>query len=269
MYRPQSDDPSPHRPSRQPRPAAALLEAAATLAARRSSAGGETAGADGKAAGVLTLLGIMFTVLARFGPGLKGVLHQGGPARDLRALLLRFATMSLCAVVQAFRTIVPRFCKAKEAELAFFGEIAGLSREEYFERVESMTMRVARSAIAVPTTTRPPRSASKVPAAPPLAAVVRDRRRLLAAAGRSPRAAEHLRMKPQPPTTTTTTTSPSPAGHLRWRTSRCRGAARRRFAAFTPMNDQPPAPTPRPVRRLGVSSLLLSTLLFFTPASPT
>ena len=130
-------------PSTQPPPAPGHnLEAAATLAAR-SSVGGETAGADGKAAGVLTLLSIMYMVLGRFGPELKGVLHQGGPARVICGLLLLgFATMALCAVVQAFRTIVPRFCKAKPS-LAFFGEIARLSREEYFERVESMTMRDA------------------------------------------------------------------------------------------------------------------------------
>ena len=41
-------------------------EAAATLACR-TSIGSETMGADGKAAIVLSLLGIMFTVVARFG----------------------------------------------------------------------------------------------------------------------------------------------------------------------------------------------------------
>ena len=45
-------------------------------------------------------------------------------------------------MVQAFRTISPRFRKDKPS-LAFFAEIARLDREEYFERVESMTMREA------------------------------------------------------------------------------------------------------------------------------
>lgn len=125
-----------------PPPPAPSLEAAATLAGK-TPVGTETVGADGKAAAVLTLLGIMFTVLARFGPELRGLLNQSGSARWIAsALLLGFATMALSAVIQAFRTISPRFCKSKPS-LAFFGEIARLSREEYFERVESMSMRDA------------------------------------------------------------------------------------------------------------------------------
>ena len=134
------------RVKQQPPPPPALesaaFEAAATLAAR-TPVGSETIGADGKAAGLLTLLGIMFTVLARFGPELSSVLHGGGPVRILSAIaLMGFATTALCAVVQAFRTISPRFIKCKPS-LAFFGEIARLSREDYVYRVESMTMEEA------------------------------------------------------------------------------------------------------------------------------
>lgn len=115
----------------------------APLLAGKTPVGSETLAADGKAAGVLTMVGIMFTVLARFGPELRDVLHMTGSVRPVAgALLIGFATMALCAVVQAFRTIAPRFCKTKPS-LAFFGEIAQLSREEYTARVSSMTMNEA------------------------------------------------------------------------------------------------------------------------------
>jgi hypothetical protein len=116
---------------------------AAPFLAGKTPVGTETLAADGKAAGVLTMLGIMFTVLARFGPELRDVLHLSASVRAIAgALLFGFATMALCAVVQAFRTISPRFCKAKPS-LAFFGEIARLSREEYTQRVCGMTMNEA------------------------------------------------------------------------------------------------------------------------------
>ena len=128
-------------PAAEPRP-----DAAATLASR-TSIGSETSGADGKAAIVLSLLGIMFTVLARFGAELGSILRHGitgtGVVRvACAALLLGFAGFALCAVVQAFRTITPRFRKDKPS-LAFFAEIARLDREEYVARVESMTMEQA------------------------------------------------------------------------------------------------------------------------------
>ena len=130
------------RSSTQP-PAPEPLDAAITLASR-ASIGAETTGADGKAAIVLTLLGIMFTVLARFGSELASILRHGitgtGVVRVACAvLLLGFAGFAMCAVVQAFRTITPRFRKDKPS-LAFFAEIASLDREEYFKRVESMSM---------------------------------------------------------------------------------------------------------------------------------
>ena len=118
-------------------------DAAATLACR-TSIGSETMGADGKAAIVLSLLGIMFTVLARFGPELGFILQHGitktGIIRIVCVgMLLGFSSFSLCAVVQAFRTIVPRFHRDRPS-LAFFAKIASMEREEYFAKVESMTM---------------------------------------------------------------------------------------------------------------------------------
>src|SRR6478735_8593371 len=119
-------------------PASSPAPEAAPFLAGKTPVGSETLAADGKAAGVLTMLGIMFTVLARFGPELRDVLHLGRAVEPIAAaLLVGFATMALCAVVQAFRTISPRFCKAKPS-LAFFGEIARLSREDYTQRVCGM-----------------------------------------------------------------------------------------------------------------------------------
>ena len=46
-------------------------------------------------------------------------------------------TGAFAAVVQAFRTILPRFPKVPPS-LAFFGDIARLSREEYVRRVEEL-----------------------------------------------------------------------------------------------------------------------------------
>src|SRR3954452_9002521 len=85
------------------------LEAAATIACRTSITA-ETFGADGKAAVVLSLLGIMFTVLARFGAELGGVLRGGGVggggfARAVcSVLLVGFVGCGVAAVVLAFRT---------------------------------------------------------------------------------------------------------------------------------------------------------------------
>jgi pycsar effector protein len=95
--------------------------------------------ADGKAAGIITLLGMMFTVLARFGPQVASLVQGPGVLRFVAApLVIGFAVLSLLAVVQAFRTISPRFPKAPPS-LAFFGDIARLSREQYVQRVESLS----------------------------------------------------------------------------------------------------------------------------------
>lgn len=95
--------------------------------------------ADGKAAGVITLLGMMFTVIAKFGGHVSAMVQTPGASRYAgSALVIGFAGLSLAAVVQAFRTISPRFPKAPPS-LAFFGDIARLSREQYLQRVESLT----------------------------------------------------------------------------------------------------------------------------------
>ena len=128
-------------------------EAAATLASR-TSIGSETMGADGKAAIVLTLLGIMFTVLARRGSELGELLRHGvgtgtGLVRVACAVLLAgFCLSALCAMLQSFRTITPRFRKDKPS-LAFFFEIAAMERQAYVERVESLTMQEAVDQILV------------------------------------------------------------------------------------------------------------------------
>src|SRR3954451_6113890 len=59
--------------------------------------------ADGKSAGVITLLGMMFTVLARFAGPLSEIV-QGPPglSRYLSsALVLGFGSLALCAVIQS------------------------------------------------------------------------------------------------------------------------------------------------------------------------
>jgi hypothetical protein len=53
-------------------------------------------------------------------------------------LMILFAATALGAVIQAFRTISPRFPKARPS-LAFFGDIARLSRDEYVNAVEKLT----------------------------------------------------------------------------------------------------------------------------------
>ena len=94
--------------------------------------------ADGKAVGLLTLLGLMFTVLAKFGPTLSALLQSGTPLRFVcGGLVLAFAGAALGTVIQAFRTIAPRFPKSPPS-LAFFGDIARLSREEYLARVRAL-----------------------------------------------------------------------------------------------------------------------------------
>jgi len=95
--------------------------------------------ADTKAAAQLTVLGLMFTLVARYSSHLLHVVSGTGPERLVcLALMLGFGVCSLAAVVQAFRTISPRFPPAPRS-LAFFADIASLSREEYIQRVESLT----------------------------------------------------------------------------------------------------------------------------------
>lgn len=145
---PPPPEPVAPQPPQQPDPEPGSAEStafdgAATLAGR-TPVNSETLGADGKAAAVLTLLGIMFTVLARFGPELGTCLHGNSVSVKIvcLALLVGFGSMALCTVVQAFRTISPRFPNVKPS-LAFFGEISRMSREEYTRRVEAMDMQQA------------------------------------------------------------------------------------------------------------------------------
>src|SRR3954464_707189 len=64
--------------------------------------------ADTKAAAILTALGIMITLLARYGLHLTEMLLGRGLEKFLLvALLLAFAGTGLAAIVQAFRTISP------------------------------------------------------------------------------------------------------------------------------------------------------------------
>src|SRR3954467_6192818 len=63
--------------------------------------------ADGKGGTVLAVLGLMFTLLARFGPWLDTMFRVGGRVEVIATAVLvgAFVLASLAAVVQAFRTI--------------------------------------------------------------------------------------------------------------------------------------------------------------------
>jgi hypothetical protein len=146
---PVSPDAVPAIPAPGPVPAGAPGAAAADLAANAdipaatlvylTPVGEFIHSADAKAGTVLALLGIMFTLLARFGQRLDLMIH--GPSRVLTvvtlALVAGFALASLGAVLQAFRTISPRFLKA-EHSLAFFGDIARMGREQYYARATGL-----------------------------------------------------------------------------------------------------------------------------------
>src|SRR3954451_16053276 len=95
--------------------------------------------ADGKAGTILAMLGLMFTLLARFGGWLDMMFHAGTRAEMIATLALVgvFAAASLAAVVQAFRTISPRFLKTTPS-LAFFGDICRLSPEQYLSRAAAL-----------------------------------------------------------------------------------------------------------------------------------
>lgn len=114
------------------------LDPAAALAFR-TPLDPHPASADNKAAALLTLLGLMFTLLGRYASTINAILNAE-PWRRWTAigLILCFSTCAFAAVVQAFRTILPRFPKVPPS-LAFFGDIAKLSREEYVSRVEALT----------------------------------------------------------------------------------------------------------------------------------
>lgn len=94
--------------------------------------------ADAKAGTILAVLGIMLTLLARFGPWLDEMI-RGVRFMQIAtiALLAGFAGAALGAVIQAFRTISPRFPPAPPS-LAFFGDIAKLGPEEYVNRATAL-----------------------------------------------------------------------------------------------------------------------------------
>lgn len=119
-------------------PVARHLDPAAALAFR-TPLQEHVLSADGKAAGMLTLLGMMFTVLARLGSSLEAIFATGGwPRIGCAVLLGAFAVLAFGTVVQAFRTISPRFPKVPPS-LAFFGDIARLDRDEYVRRMQSLS----------------------------------------------------------------------------------------------------------------------------------
>lgn len=96
--------------------------------------------ADTKAAAVLTVSGLLFTLVARFGDAIADVVRGAGANRYAAlGLLVGFAVLGVGAVVQAFRTISPRFPKAPES-LAFFQTVAALERDEYVSRVLGLSL---------------------------------------------------------------------------------------------------------------------------------
>ena len=134
---PTPDQPLPNLlPDQLPMPSE--LEAPALLAFR-TPLQEHTASADGKSATLLTILGILFTLTARFSSDLSALLASGSWVKwPVLVLLAGFAATALGTMIQAFRTLSPRFPKAPPS-LAFFGDIIRLSREEYLDRVQSMS----------------------------------------------------------------------------------------------------------------------------------
>ncbi len=99
--------------------------------------------ADTKAGALLTACGLLFTLLARYSSHVTALTAPMSVTAVLVwALLAGFAVFSLATVVYAFHTISPRFPEAPPS-LAFFGDIAALSREEYIERIEAMDLETA------------------------------------------------------------------------------------------------------------------------------
>jgi hypothetical protein len=114
------------------------LDAAASLAFQTPLQEHSPA-ADGKAGALLTLVGLMFSVLAGQSNHLWAILGTPGFQKIvLLGSLLGFGLLALATVIESFRTIAPRFPAAPES-LAFFADIARLSRDEYIRRVEAMT----------------------------------------------------------------------------------------------------------------------------------
>ena len=106
--------------------------------------------ADTKAAGILSAFGIMFALLSNYERGVvaRELETPGGYRVVLLIFLIGFAALSCGAIVQAIRTIFPRFPAAKPS-LAYFGDIAKLTREQYVDKVMSLTHEEALEAILV------------------------------------------------------------------------------------------------------------------------
>jgi hypothetical protein len=106
--------------------------------------------ADTKAAGILSAFGIMFALLSSYERGIVArELETPGIYRVIVLLfLVGFALVSCGAIVQAIRTIFPRF-PASTPSLAYFGDIARMTREEYIDRVMNLSHEQALEAILV------------------------------------------------------------------------------------------------------------------------
>lgn len=99
--------------------------------------------ADTKATAMLTGLGLMFTLLARYDKAIGRLLEQENWETWLFvAFILGFSILAIMAILRCFQTIFPRFPKAPPS-LAFFADIARLTREEYIESVSGLNHREA------------------------------------------------------------------------------------------------------------------------------
>lgn len=113
------------------------LDAASTLAFQTPLQEHPPA-ADGKAGALLTFIGLMFSLLAGQSDHMSTMLSTPSGERWITlAGLFGFGITALGTVVESFRTISPRFPPAPPS-LAFFGDIAALSREEYVRKIESL-----------------------------------------------------------------------------------------------------------------------------------
>ena len=114
------------------------LDAAANLAFMTPLAEHAPA-ADGKSGALLTVIGLMFSLLASQSDRLQAMFATPSGERVIAvAMLVGFAAAGLGTAVEAFRTVSPRFPPAPPS-LAFFIDIARLDREEYVRRVEALT----------------------------------------------------------------------------------------------------------------------------------
>ncbi len=128
-----SDPVLPHLPAMPHR-----LDAAATLAFLTPLQEHPPA-ADAKAGALLTVVGLMFTLLTGTSKYLIAVVARGDfQTVILGVALAGFGILSLLTVIEAFRTISPRF-PAAPPSLAFFADIARLQRDDYIQKVEAMT----------------------------------------------------------------------------------------------------------------------------------